>query len=343
MLLGALSACGGEKECEHSGGVANCVELAKCEKCDNYYGSLDSEKHIDEIGWLTTEGTHTRAYLCCKAPVEDEEEHEWESGICSECGYICQHSGGVSNCEGGAICEYCGMRYYVKNDDVHAGEETLVTTPTTHKKVYSCCGEEILPEEEHTWVDGVCVECGYVCLHKGGEANCIYRKACEVCGEEYGNVDRNAHAFETSWIKTATAHKAIYSCCNIVAIDEEPHVLVDGVCVECGYQCNHSGGIANCANRAICENCGVAYGLKDENNHVGTIEWEISAQGHAKVYTCCKAVVYDIEPHDFVDGKCTVCKAEEASLETEPAESDEPIVGTEDVLDTESAEESEIL
>lgn len=52
----------------------------------------------------------------------------------------------------------------------------------------------------------------------------------------------------------------------------------------------HSGGTAYCNKKALCTECGNAYGEYDPNNHSGTLgEWQSDETNHWKEYSCCKA------------------------------------------------------
>ena len=58
-----------------------------------------------------------------------EEDHEWENGTCTECRYVCQHSGGTATCTEKAVCEICGESY---SDPLgHDWGQWTVTTPAT--------------------------------------------------------------------------------------------------------------------------------------------------------------------------------------------------------------------
>ena len=57
---------------------------------------------------------------------------------------------------------------------------------TSHWKLCSC--EEKVDVASHTWNNGVCTVCGYVCQHKGGEASYFARAVCDICGSEYGDL-----------------------------------------------------------------------------------------------------------------------------------------------------------
>lgn len=75
----------------HEGGIATCTEKAVCEDCNRAYGELNPDNHTGEPVWTQTETTHSSAYDCCGAEAVAEEAHTWENGVCSECGYVCQH------------------------------------------------------------------------------------------------------------------------------------------------------------------------------------------------------------------------------------------------------------
>ena len=57
---------------------------------------------------------------------------------------------------------------------------------TSHWKLCSC--EEKVDVASHTWNNGVCTVCGYVCQHKGGEASYFAQAVCDICGSEYGSL-----------------------------------------------------------------------------------------------------------------------------------------------------------
>ena len=97
--------------CAHTGGKADCTTLAVCEICGESYGVLDPENHTGEKEWTRTEKEHTQKYTCCGAVTVATEAHEWENGICTECGYTCAHTGGTADCTKVAVCEICGESY----------------------------------------------------------------------------------------------------------------------------------------------------------------------------------------------------------------------------------------
>lgn len=82
-------------------------------------------------------------------------------------------------------------------------------------------------------------------------------------------------------------------------------------CIKCGYTdgviLKHTGGIADCMYRAICEKCGKTYGELDPNNHVAEIGWGKNAEDHYEAYLCCGAAISSPEKHNKVNGVCSVC------------------------------------
>ncbi len=220
------------------------------------------------------------------------------------------HTGGEANCMNGKICSVCSKEYTAKNADDHAETAEWTQTATTHKKAYTCCGVVVVEEEAHEWNDGVCSECGYGCSHTGGTATCTDKAVCVACGNAYGNLDSENHTGDAEWIRTATTHKKDYSCCGGVVVAEEAHEWNDGVCSECGYGCSHTGGTATCTNKAVCVNCGNAYGELNEDNHASSDYTYISNDNgtHHKSHKCCGVEVAASEACTYGnDNACDYC------------------------------------
>jgi len=294
--------------CSHTGGTATCIEQAVCEVCGEKYGDANADNHTETAVWTKTETKHSKAYTCCGAVVVVEENHEWENGVCGECEYICSHTGGTATCVDRATCEVCGEQYGEVNADNHTETAVWTKTTTKHSKAYTCCGMVVVAGEDHEWEDGVCGECEYICSHTGGTATCVEQAVCEVCGEQYGEVNAYNHTETAVWIKTETKHSKAYTCCGAVVVAEENHEWEDGVCGECEYTCSHTGGTATCVDRATCEICGEQYGSINADNHTETAVWTKTTTKHSKAYTCCGAVVVAEEAHEWEDGVCGECE-----------------------------------
>ena len=229
----------------------------QCSRCDK---KDDVGPHTWDNGTITTAPTCTKAgettYTCtvCHAtktePI-DATGHSWKSDWTSdathhwhECtnkncdmtdnsgksGYA-EHTGGKATCTEKAKCTVCGVKYGAIDSANHTGTEQWTQTATTHEKKWSCCGTVNIPSENHEWADGVCSECGYVCLHDDTDKNHI----CDICG------------------KTISEH----------ADTDKNHI-----CDYCGQKISeHTGGKATCIAKAVCEICKESYGSLDPNNH----------------------------------------------------------------------------
>ena len=94
----------------HSG-TATCTAKAVCDVCGTEYGDVDPANHIGTLDWNNTETTHEQKWSCCEVVVVAEENHEWDNGVCTECGHVCVHTGGTATCTAKAVCDICGTEY----------------------------------------------------------------------------------------------------------------------------------------------------------------------------------------------------------------------------------------
>ena len=114
--------------------------------------------------WVSdNDGTHTR-----KCIVDGCDAFETEN--CS---------GGNATCTEKAVCDVCGKAYGEPDGTNHEGgvQEWTTRTAFNHEQKWNCCGAVIVASEAHEWKDGVCRECGYVCLHNDADKNHI----CDYC------------------------------------------------------------------------------------------------------------------------------------------------------------------
>lgn len=103
------------------------------------------------------------------------------------------HSGGTATCNTKAVCDLCKNEYGDFDSSNHSGSLEWITNESQHTQKYNCCNAIVIATENHNWENGTCKDCGYVCAHKGGTANCTHKAVCEVCGEEYGEVNPTVH------------------------------------------------------------------------------------------------------------------------------------------------------
>lgn len=312
-----------------SGGEATCLERAACECCGEQYGDLNPQNHVKGSDWTRTSTTHEKKYLCCGAVVVAEEPHEWANGVCSECGYGCEHRGGKATCTDKAVCEICGQPYGALAPDAHTETAVWITTATTHEKKYPCCGAAAIAQEPHEWENGICTECGYECVHTGGEATCHTLAACEICGSEYGQLAPEKHTGGTELRdeKPATCTVNGYTgdtyckgCNALLAVGQE--IPAEG----------HKGGEATCVSPAECEVCHEKYGELAPNHHadlrhVDAKDATVKTEGNMEYWYCAacgkyfrdKELMQEITKEETVIAKlkpATPTTGDESSMET---------------------------
>ena len=88
-------------------------------------------------------------------------------------------SGGNATCTEKAVCDVCGKAYGEFDGTNHKGgvQEWTTRTDFNHEQKWNCCGAVIVASEAHEWKDGVCRECGYVCLHNDADKDHV----CDYC------------------------------------------------------------------------------------------------------------------------------------------------------------------
>ena len=101
-------------------------------------------------------------------------------------------SGGNATCTEKAVCDVCGKAYGEFDGTNHEGgvQEWTTRTAFNHEQKWNCCGAVIVASETHEWKDGVCRECGYVCLHNDADKDHI----CDYCKKtisEHVDKDKN--------------------------------------------------------------------------------------------------------------------------------------------------------
>ena len=70
--------------CQHTGGTANCMEPAHCEKCGDPYGEKDPNHHEYTMIHPDDNNTHTEKCKCGKI-ISGPTAHTWENGECTVC------------------------------------------------------------------------------------------------------------------------------------------------------------------------------------------------------------------------------------------------------------------
>ncbi len=118
----------------HTGGEATCTDKAICEECQEEYGELDEDNHVD------TELKNAKEAKC-------EEEGYTGDLYCNDCKETVEtgtkvepkgHTGGEATCTDKAICEECQEEYGELDEDNHANTEIKdAVEATTEKEGYT--------------------------------------------------------------------------------------------------------------------------------------------------------------------------------------------------------------
>lgn len=181
-----------EKE-SHSGGTADCTHTAVCSVCGTEYGELAEHNFIEkaETKYLKTAATcNSKAVYyksCSVCGVKSDEAFEYgevdsnnhvggtyvkdqKEATCYEDGYT-----------GDICCSSCNA---------------VITAGTVIEKNAHNPASVWSTDENYHWKECQTVGCGNIidkAVHSGGEATCVKKPICSVCGIEYGTTDANAH------------------------------------------------------------------------------------------------------------------------------------------------------
>jgi hypothetical protein len=129
------------------------------------------------------------------------------------------------------------------------------------------------------WCNGEPCKYTRVAYHSGGEATCLEQAVCDKCHTPYGEVAHDNHLGTATHIAPNGAnpetHLEIYSCCGQTK-EVKSHV---------------EGTPATCTHRAVCAECGWAYGTVNPANHASdeTSGSYVDEAKHRITHLCCGA------------------------------------------------------
>lgn len=237
-----LCVCGAKvEEAAHYGGEATCTAPAVCETCLQTYGLLNSNNHTDTTEWVQTATTHTQKYKCCGAIVVAEENHEWENGVCTECGYECVHQYNWQS-ENGMYWQHCTI-----------------------------CGSDInkktIPAILINGADKICRTQDYKFSFTlpEGATDAVY--GYEFIGLGDGPLTPTVEDNLYSGILKATIYPAEETGFKLIVSAKTADGFDFSAEKTVTIQNEHSGGKVTCKDKAKCEFCGESYGELNANNH----------------------------------------------------------------------------
>ena len=266
--------------CEHTGGEANCMEPAHCEKCGEPYGEKNPNRHEYTQKYACDNATHVERCKC-GVIIGVPEPHTWENGWCTECYYDCRHIGGTATCTEEAICENCGERYgnakghtfggWIKDATGHwhacvdCGEKADEAAHTpgdaateTAPQLCTVCHYEIMPATGHTHSfdcenpDEIYLKSAATCRAK---AVYYYSCSCGVSGEEtFTSGETLPHHYSDGWFANGEKHWRACTACGQRS-EEAAHEDTDGnhgcdICQLTISMCNDAN------NDHMCDICG---------------------------------------------------------------------------------------
>ena len=142
----------------------------------------------------------------------------------------------------------------------------------------------------------------------GGTATCKDKAVCEICGEEYGELNPENHTGKEVWEQTETKHTKKWNCCGKVTVAEADHEFENGICTVCAYLCTHKD--ENTDHK--CDVCGmtVSEHIDSDNNHLcdicgKAITNHVDENNNHVCDICGKAVSNHIDSNK--DHICDIC------------------------------------
>ena len=238
-------------ECEHSGGEATCTNKAKCEICGAEYGEtkphsyaqIKSPEYLKSAATCTAKAVYYTSCTNCglsSKGTADEATFEYGNALGHKYGEW------VSNGDGTHSRVCANDNKHIETKACHGGKATC-----TAKAICEDCGKAYGEMAAHTFTAKT-VAAKYLKSAATCTAKAVYYTSCADCGLsskgtkneatfEYGNALGHKYG---EWVSNGDGtHSRV--CAN-----DNKHIETKA--------CH--GGKATCTAKAICEDCGKAYG-----------------------------------------------------------------------------------
>ncbi len=247
-----------------SGGTANCRTRAKCTKCYNYYGTIDTKVHAKTTTKLvnavaatcTTEGyTGDKVYTCCydsSKAIDAQPDAVFEKGSKIE---VIDHTFDIEAYVYVATCKDTGRVLYMCKCGQRAAEEVILPiNPNNH---YSTATEIVGKKDATCTEDGYTGDVYYSCCYSDAEG-ADNSKALKSKGEVISS-GNSEHDFSNAPVSD-----------NMGRHDDGKwyHVYTCAKCSETKTEaCATFTNTADCEVGDICARCGAECSLTEPTNH----------------------------------------------------------------------------
>ncbi len=304
---------------KHSGGTASCKTQAECEKCGASYGELDKTNHVnfEYKNAVKPSGTaqgYTGDKYCadCGTFIEKGEYYYAQcSGGCKDIQLV---KGTPKTCtEDGTIdyyqCSKCKNKYRDEKGTIDLTEEELVDKCTGHDLHP---GTITLGSIDKNNLKQTALNLGMstpqiVQMIRDGTFNMdnilgsLKVKDIDHCSDD-----------QYHWLGCQRCGKTLEDLRTEL---ESLNLTVDERFYELSRKTAHTGGTANCKNKAVCDECGDGYGELAAHRYNAVVTAPTCTKGGYTTHTCatCGDSYTDSETvktgHIISYGVCESCKA----------------------------------